>query len=481
MKKPVWILILVNIALLLINIGQPLLEGSATRQIYSAMVAKHFYQENMNILYPRIPIKGDEPFYQALEMQITPYLAAVFYKVSGGVHTEIFRIIAIIFTVLALWALYKLMLQFADERSALVACFIFSFSPINIFLGRSANFEMPIIFFNIMLLYCFYMWTKTERLRYCIMAALAFFFAITLKLTNLYLMIPLAYMAFSKWRWKALRINPFILAAFVAAAVWQGWLAHLRAVAPDKNWLHFSLSYNLGSIAECFTSGEFYKKVYSDALNYVLTPPVLVLALLGAVLKPASRKERVFYFWFAGVLFFYAIMPEGLGAHGYYHVHYLPIACFFAAKAFWLIVDRLGGYVRFRTRASFIFFFAAIFIILGARYALPFYTVPQNKKYVLKTAEYVRQWTKPQDLIVACVDSPSSLLYYSDRKGWGVEFSYRGEEAMNILEEQRSRGAAYFVCAFKQELNDNPGFLRYLTTRYKVIFENDFCLIVDLR
>ncbi len=164
MRKIFWIIIVLSILIRVINIGMPLLEGSATRQIYSAMVAKYFYQEGkMNILYPKIPIKGDKPFYQALEIQFTPYLAALFYKLTNGIHEEIFRFMAIIFTILALYLLFLFTKSLFGSGVALVSMFVFSFSPISIYLGRSANFEMPIILFNIATIYFFYKWTKTEK------------------------------------------------------------------------------------------------------------------------------------------------------------------------------------------------------------------------------------------------------------------------------------------------------------------------------
>lgn len=481
MKKIFAFLIFLSILIRLINIGQPFLEGGVTRQIYNAMVAKHFYQEGLNILYPKIPIKGNEPFYQALELQLTPFIAAIFYRLTGGVNTTIFRLISVVFTVLAIYMLYKMLAVFFDRESALVSCFIFSFSPISIYLGRSANFEMPIIFFNIATIFYFYRWVKTERLFYALLANLAFIFAVSLKLPNLYLLLPLGFIAFSKWKWSAFSKNWMMAISLLIIGAWQGWEHHLRVIAPDKNWLHFSLAYNLQSIRECFTSLEFYKKTYNDALNYVLTPLGLIFAFIGLLLKRQNETEKILYFWLLGVLTFVVIMPEGWWAHGYYHMHYLPIAAFFVAKGFLFTIKRDYTKFYFSNLKVLIAIFSLLFILLSARYAIPFYKESENKKYVLKTAQLVRERIKPDELIISCVDSPGVLLYYADRKGWPMEFSYRGNEAIPILEDLRLRGASYFVCAYKKELNENKEFLRYITTRYKVAFENDFCLIVDLR
>lgn len=481
MKKILWTIIIFSVLLRLINISMPLLEGSATRQIYSAMVAKYFYEEKMNILYPKIPIKGNEPFYQALEIQLTPYIAAIFYRILNGIHTEVLRAISIVFTVLAIYMLYKLMAVLFDKEIALISVFIFSFSPISIYLGRSANFEMPIIFFNIATIYSFYRWTKTERMLHALMANSAFIFAVSLKLPNLYLLFPLGLMAFTRWKWRLFARNWHFLISFIIILVWQGWEHYLRITYPDINWLHFSLAYNLQSIQQCFTSLDFYKKVYSDALNYVLTPLGLSFPLIGLLLKRENENEKILYCWLFSLILFYVVMPEGLWAHGYYHVHYLPIAAFLAAKGFLFTVKRDYSKFRFADFKSITIVFGLLFLLLSARYFIPFYTIPENKGHVLKSAEYVKATTQRDDLIISCVDSPGVLLYYSDRRGWPVEFSYKGIEGISILEDLRSKGASYFVCAYKRELDGNKEFLRYITTRYKTIFENEFCLIIDLR
>lgn len=482
MKKHIWIIIILAALLRLINIGQPLLEGSATRQIFSAMVAKYFYQEQMNMLYPRLFIKGVEPFYAALEIQLAPFLAAFFYKLLNGVYSEVLRIISVSFTVLSIYFLYNLIVEiFNNKKLALITTFIFSFSPISIYLGRSANFEMHIIFFNIATIFYFYKWVKNERLIYAALANLAFIFAVSLKVPNIYLLVPLGFLAFSKWRWRAFSKNWMMAISFLIIIAVQGWLQYLRTIGPDKNWLHFSLAYNLQSIRECFTSLEFYKKTYNDALNYVLTPLGLTFAAVGLLLKREDEGERILLFWLLGVLMFYAVMPEGLWAHGYYHMHYLPILAFFASKGFLHIIEKDRLKPNFPNPRTSIVIFGLLFLLLSARYSIPFYIIPENKRHILKTAGYVKMKVSPNELIISCVDSPATLLYYSERRGWTIDFSDKGANGITILEDLRSRGAAYFACAYKKELEVNKEFMRYLITHYKVILENQFCLIVDLR
>lgn len=479
MKKQIWIIIALAALFRLINIHMPLLEGSATRQIYSAMVAKHFYEEDMNILYPSIPIKGNEPFYQALEIQFIPYLAAISYKITNGIHTEAFRIIAILFTILTLYVLYLFIRDISNHDNALVAVFFFAFSPISIYLGRSANFEMPIIFFNIAALWFFYTWTRTVKFKFCIFGNISFIFAVLLKLPNLYLLLPVYYILWQKWGIKSFKKNWLIILSFIPIVLANYWMHNLRVIAPDKNWLHFNLSYNLHSMAECFTSVEFYKKIYNDSLNYVLTPFGFVFLMIGLLLKLERKEQRIFYYWLAGVILFFTLVAEGFGTHGYYHVHYMPAASFFMAIGFNALRKSLSPALK-NPRAA-VYTLGFLFLLVSLRYSIPFFTIPENKKFVLKASGILKEKVAPNELIVACVDSPSSLLYYSDRKGWGIEFSYRGDEAIPMLEDLRKRGAAYFVCSYKTELYQNKKFLDYLTSKYRVVMDEEYCFLVNLK
>lgn len=460
------------------NLSLPLLD---TRQAYNAMVAKNYYENGFNLFYPFMPIRGNSPFVQTLEFPIIPYVGAIFYWLIGGIHTEILRLISVFFTVLTILFLYRLANSSYDKRIAQFSVFLFAFSPISIYIGKSALYEMPMIFFIICCIYYFINWTKSERISDALLANLCFVFAVLIKKPNLYLLMPLSYLAYSKWGWNAIRKNWIAFFSLFLILTWNLWEVYLRMQFPDPQWLHFNFKYNISRIIFSYSSVDFYKKIYADSVNYVLTPLGITFLLLGLFLKPNKKIEFVLYFWLGAVILFYLIMPEQVWAHGYYHIHYLPIAAFFAAKGFQFIIKRDYSKFYFLKPRSIMIIFGLLFILLSARYFIPFYSVPENKKFVLKTAEFVKEKIPPNELIISCVDSPATLLYYSDRKGWPVDFSYKGEEGISILEDLRTKGASYFVCAYKKELMENKEFVQYLTTYYTTIFENGFCLIVDLR
>lgn len=478
----IWIIILLGVLIRLINIQMPLLEGATTRQVYNAMVARNFYLHGLNFLYPFIEIRGNFPYVQSIDAPVIPYLGAVLYHIFAGAHIEILRLISVVFTALATLFLYRFAGFLSDRKTALIASFLFIFSPISIFLGKSALHEMPLIFFTICSVYYFLRWTNEERPVFSLLAGLFFILAVLVKKTSLYLLLPLGYMVFSKWKWQAFRRNWVLLVSILIVLAWQAWEWHLRAIYPDPQWVHFNLLHNLKMIQSTYALQDFYKKVYLDILNYVLTPLGLVFFLVGFFLKPENKSWRFLYFWLAAVGFFYLIMPEQFWAHAYYHIHYLPIAAFFAARGFLFVTDKGVDKFLFGSRKMTISIFGLMYLLFSAGYARTFYRIQEDKRFVLSTAEIIKEKIPSDALIAAYLNNPVALLYYSSRKGWPRSFSQKGaKEDILIVEDLRSKGAAYLVSADRGGLEESRDFFEYLTRHYRVIFENEFCLIVDLQ
>lgn len=482
-KYAIWVIILAGIFIRLFNIGMPLLEGASTRQIYNAMVARNFYEHGLNFFYPFIEIRGDTPYVQALEAPVVPYIAAILYHFFGGAHTEILRIISIFSTAIAVFFLYHLVSFISDKSTALVAVFLFNFYPISIFTGRSAVHEMTLMAFIIAAVYYFLRWVKEERFIFSVLAGVFFILAVLIKKPCLYLLLPFAYLAFSKWKWKAIGKSYIVLIALFIVLCWQAWEWHLRAHFPDPQWIHFDLRHHLGRIIYTYTSADFYKKIYSDVVDYVLTPLGVTFFLIGVFLKTQRQTYRLLYSWLAAVVFFYLIMPEQFWAHGYYHVHYLPIASFFAASGFIFVVRQIfPERDLFSVKAKILVAsFALVFLIMSVRHSLYAYIVPDSKSQVLSAAERINHIAGKDELVIVSADNPACLLYYSHRKGW--PFYFMGDLADSIakLDDFRSKGADYLASAYKVEIARNEAFWNYLRNNYEVIGEDSRFIIFDIR
>jgi hypothetical protein len=77
------------------------------RECDYAAVARNFYREGMNILYPRIDWHGDGPGYAEMEFPVIPWTTAALYKIFGY-HEVIGRILVYAFSLLTLLIFFLL-------------------------------------------------------------------------------------------------------------------------------------------------------------------------------------------------------------------------------------------------------------------------------------------------------------------------------------------------------------------------------------
>ena len=109
-KVILFLIIFIGVAIRLVKINIPLLETVATRQCETASIARNFYKDNLNIFYPKYDRFGDFNGNLIMELSILPYLAAIAYRIAGGVHEWLGRFISILFSVGIVFFIYKLII-----------------------------------------------------------------------------------------------------------------------------------------------------------------------------------------------------------------------------------------------------------------------------------------------------------------------------------------------------------------------------------
>ncbi|RKY58324.1 MAG: dolichyl-phosphate-mannose--protein mannosyltransferase, partial [Candidatus Latescibacterota bacterium] len=80
-----WAIVVLNLGIHLIGLSQPLVDAQNWRQADTAAIARNFYEEGMNPLYPRIDWRGRTEGYVESEFPLFSWLVALFYKLSGGI------------------------------------------------------------------------------------------------------------------------------------------------------------------------------------------------------------------------------------------------------------------------------------------------------------------------------------------------------------------------------------------------------------
>ena len=99
------------------------------READDAAIARNFYREGMNILYPRIDWRGNGPGYAEMEFPILSWTMAAGYSVVG-VRPELGRVIAYVASIVGLVAFLAVAAGLLPRVGVAAAGVFFALSPL---------------------------------------------------------------------------------------------------------------------------------------------------------------------------------------------------------------------------------------------------------------------------------------------------------------------------------------------------------------
>src|SRR5213594_4720563 len=177
----------------LLLIYQPYIDHWSWRQSDVAAIARNFSEGGFRFAYPQIDWAGNATGYVGTEFPILPFIAAITYKFAG-IHEWIGRSQAVILFAVSLPFLFLLVREIFGSTAAIWATFFFSFTPLNIFAGRSFMPDVPSLSLAIIGLYFFLRWTHDQKWTPFFAAAIAISLSILIKVTSIVIFAPLMYL-----------------------------------------------------------------------------------------------------------------------------------------------------------------------------------------------------------------------------------------------------------------------------------------------
>ena len=476
-----WALLGLGLGLRLLDIDEPLIDQQAWRQTDTAAHARNYYQEGYTLLYPRVDWRGQTPGFVETNFPFFPFMVACLYGVFGGANEWLGRLLAAVFNVAAGGLLYALARRFYIEPwSARLSVLFYLIFPLNLFFGRAFMPEAAMLFFSIAALLTLDRWfesgTRLDGLWAIASAALCFL----IKIPTLYMGFPLVALAWGRWGWGFLRrpaLWAYLILSLLPAFIWYehayglfqqtGLTFGIFQTSGYDKWNHVLL-----------LQPDFYWNLIKRFGHSIFTPLGLLLVLwgLGRGIRAAFRdKERVLYIWFAALILYVLLVPEGNRKLHYYQLPFVPVAALFAAKA--LNGIWYGMRVSLSARMTTGLVVCAL-VGCGAysAWAVQDYRRPGNGLYAYyKMCLAVGRTIDaklPQDALLVVGDwdenagadnrtqSPS-LLYYSARKGWHIT---PDEFSASTLDSLAGLGANYFL-AFGGLAVENKVFWAHLLER----------------
>ncbi len=327
------LLFVLGVALRSGNVWHPIdgVVGDPWRESDVAGVARNYYRESMNPLYPKIDWRGDGPGYVEMEFPLYPWSVAVLYK-AFGYHEVFGRILSFCFSLLTLVVFLALARWMLPAVAAIGAVTFFVLSPLVVRLGTAVQPDGLMLLCYVAAAFTFLRWVREGSVRSYVSALILTALTVLAKASAAHIGLFFLVVLFRErgLRWiRDGRIWVFALMSLLPAVAWY---AHARGF-----WLTYGNSLGLSSEyhwigADLLASPSFYARLAGLDVLFVWMPSGIVLAVLGVLSRPRSRPVHYALFWLGSVAVF--LLVAGRTASESWAIHYhvfvvLPAAILF--------------------------------------------------------------------------------------------------------------------------------------------------------
>jgi len=482
-SKLIKYILLVAFLIRLYNLNFPVSGWHSWRQADTASIAKNFYENGHNILYPQIDWGGNTPGYVESEFQIYPFFVSALYFVFG-VNDTWGRLLSVIFSILTIYGLYLLVRKTISEQVALWSAFIYAVIPLNIYYSRAFMPESMMLMCIVFGIYFFVKWVEGDKWKNLIYSALFISFSILLKIPTLYIGLPLIFLAFQKYRWKPfgnLTLWVYALLVFVPVVLWY-YHAH-------NLYLQTGLSFGIWGFGEdkwgnfnLLINPEFYNTVFFKSIaERHLTWAGFIPFIIGLFIKREHKNEKLFDFWLISVLVYFLIVAGGNKSHEYYQLPFILPASVFAARAFakYLPLKNISSsFSAHKLRFTFFAVCLIVMLVLSYLRIANFMRGEDRNAVVFTMSNEIKKYTAKNDLIVTLCDGNPVYLYLADRKGWFIvpsNFEIKNIEKLKILGAKYITGEKLFL-----KTSENFAVLDSLKNNYRVVKNEESYFLISL-
>ena len=463
-----------------------------------ASIALNYYRNGLHFFYPQVNWGGNGPGYVEMEFPIIPFSIGLFYKLLG-VRVWLTLVIPFLSGLGLVVVVYLFSRHHLGSLAGLTSGLFAAFSPTLTAMTSSLWPDPPMVFCGALAVYALMRWMEDDTWRFFMLGAFATSLAILLKLTALYLGIPILYICVLKYgrdAWKKAMV--WLLAGLVLLPVigWY-WHAHTLYLKYHNTFGILSGGYSKFATSAILLDPTFYMHALLRIATYHLTPLVFALFIYGMIVPSRSHFLGILNVWVGAVVVYTFVAAQGV-VDGHYQ-YLLPLvapATVLAGIGLSTLAKRIGPYWVFSRIRVFPSVALTILCLSTAiagsflfqtrdRYATPAWE--NDRKTGLATA----QVSSPGSLIIvvdAQMDAfspersmtPPNVFYFADRRGWYVSLAWLTE---GLIERLRTFGAHYLVVT----ANTIPAFISspssgisYLRMMYETVLSSNDAIVFDL-
>jgi len=461
-----------------------------------AGIALNYYRYGFHFLSPQVNWGGNGPGYVETEFPIIPFLTALLYRVFG-LHEWLTLIIPLLSALGLVAVTYLFARRFFGPAGGLAAGLFTAVSPTLSALTSSLWPDPPMVFCGALGLYALTRWAEEDSPAFFILGALSASLAILLKLTALYIGVPILYLCLAKYgahAWKSPRVWLLGTLILVPVAAWYAH-AHMLYLEYHNTFGIISGGYSKFATAAILLDPGFYTRALTRIMIYHLTAFAFAMFLYGMASPGASRYARVLHAWVGAVAFYILVAARGVvDGHYQYLLPIVPPAMVLAGGG----TVRLVRYLASRKPALFPLAAVLMTLLFAGGVAAGTYLYLERDRYSTPGWENDRQTglavgrvTPPGSLIVV-VDTqmddftpersmtPPQVFYFSDRRGWYVSLAWLNESTVEKLRESGARFLAVTANARTAFDRSTSTVGPYLRAKYARVLDGSEGLVFDL-
>jgi len=468
------VIIILSAGVRFYKIGLPILEVSSTRQCLTAYVARNFYKDGFDIMYPRLDCYGDDYAYYLLEFPFLEIAAASLYNLKGSVEEWMARLCSILFFLGAAWIFWRFVLKLFDEKTALIALGIFCLSPLSVLHTRTVQPESVVLFFSILSLFCIHEWLLSEKKIHAWLAPIACMMMLLSKGSTFYIAIPILYLFYKKYGWVFFKKRYFWIYSIFSVILPFLWYFRARQIFlmyPAMNQGDPGIFFDVSHVLTL----SFWQYVLENIFFKLLTPLGFILWILS-LFSPRGRHRGFMFAWLAGVALSFAVFSYHTGSHRYYMLPLLPVASIMIAQQAQKPGWGLGAWMnKLPALKICLIILTCVVWTLSVKSA---YKLSPKYVYALDAARYAKQVIPEDDLILS-----TKPLYYADRRGWRFipDSKTPVQDLILDFENYIRRGVTYFLVNESAIFDDIPLFKKYLEDHHERVDKNPYFSLYKLK
>jgi hypothetical protein len=416
-----------------------------------AAIALNYYRHGFDFLHPQILWGGNGPGYVETEFPLIPYSIALLYGVFG-VHDWLALVVPMLSGIGLAIVLNVFTKHFFGPVAGLIAGLFVATSPTWLAMSTGLWPDPPPILCAALGLYLLTRWIEDDARWRFVLAAFCVSLAILLKLTSLYLGLPVAFLFWVKDReawWRTRHVWMFGALVLLPPAWW--YIHAYRLFLQYHNTFGIIASgYSKFGDAGLLTDPSFYVRTFIRLVLFQVTPLGFLLIVIGSLRRADRAVQYLFHVWLGAVLIYLVVAAKGVSlGHYQYALPLIPPAAALAGTGFVTLVRKL------ESRQWAVLVALLVANTVAANYLNESRGMNFRKQSVqkMRTGKALAKLTAPADLIVV-VDAemddrtpetsmtPPEVFYFSDRRGWYRSMSWLTPEA---IEDLRMQGAHYLA------------------------------------